>query len=97
MIELDLLSDSAIGKEHKCSYLGVVLENSFLHTGIGYSRVLPGPTILISPMLSHLGPEKNTCIKCIGCIGSHVSTSSSDVGFYSPYVKKMTSIYANKT
>ena len=30
---------------------------------------------------------KITCIKCIGCIGSHVSTSSSDVGLYSRYVK----------
>ena len=30
---------------------------------------------------------KITSIKCIGCIGSHVSTSSSDVGFYSRYVK----------
>ena len=31
----------------------------FLHTGLGYSRVLPGPTILISPLLSHTGLNKN--------------------------------------
>ena len=31
----------------------------FLHTGYGYPRVLPGPTILISPMLSHPGLDKN--------------------------------------
>ena len=24
---------------------------------------------------------KITCIKCIGCIGDHASTSSSDIGF----------------
>ena len=28
------------------------------------------------------GRIKITCILCIGCIGSHVSTSSSDVGFF---------------
>ena len=32
---------------------------NFLHTGQGYPRVLPGQTILISPMLSHPGPDKN--------------------------------------
>ena len=38
-------------------------------------------------MLSHPGPEKITCMKCISCIGSHVSTLWSDVGFYSRHVK----------
>ena len=28
------------------------------------------------------GRIKITCIECIGCIGSHVSTSSSEVGFF---------------
>ena len=28
----------------------------------GYPRVLPEPTILISPMLSHSGPDKNARI-----------------------------------
>ena len=46
-------------------------------------------------MLSHPGPDKNHVYIMPGCIGSHVSTSSSDVGIYSCYVKKMTSLYAN--
>ena len=29
----------------------------FLHTGEGNPRVLPGPTILISTMFSHQGPD----------------------------------------
>ena len=44
---------------------------------------IPGQTILISPKLSHPGPVKITCILCNDYIGSHISTSSSDVGFYS--------------
>ena len=36
-----------------------VLENSFLHTRKGYPRDSPVPTNLISPMLSHPGPDKN--------------------------------------
>ena len=39
-------------------------------------------------MLSHPGPEKITCILCIGCIGSHVSTMSSDVGFFTAVTSK---------
>ena len=34
-----------------------VVQLFFLYTG--YPRVLPGLTILISPMLSHPGPDKN--------------------------------------
>ena len=37
--------------------------NFFLHTGYGYPYVLPGPTILISSMLSHTGPDKTRVFK----------------------------------
>ena len=40
---------------------------------------------------------KITCIWCIGCIWNHVSTSSSDVGFYSRWRPKKTSLYVNST
>ena len=34
-------------------------KNFFLHTRYGYTRVSPVPTNLISPILSHPGPDKN--------------------------------------
>ena len=43
--------------------------------------------IVSHPCYLTQGRIKITCIYSIGCIGSHVSTSSSDVGFYSRYVK----------
>ena len=40
--------------------LSGVQERIFLHTRQEYPSVLPGPTILISPMLSHPGPDKKS-------------------------------------
>ena len=58
-------------------------------------RVSPVPTNLISPMLSHPGPDKNHVNLMLGCIGSRVSTSSSGVLFLQPLRQKMTPLYAN--
>ena len=63
----------------------------FLHTGYGYPRVLPGPTILISPMLSQPGPDKNHVYLMHL---SHVSTRQVTSEFLQPLRQKMTSLYA---
>ena len=60
----------------------------FLHTGYRYQRVSLGPTILISIMLPHPGPDKNHVnLICTGFIGSQVCTSSSDIIFTADNVK----------
>ena len=52
-------------------------------------------TILISPMFSHPGPDKNHMNLMHGCIESRISKSSSEVGFYSRLHQKMMSVYAD--
>ena len=54
----------------------------FLHTGYGYPRVLPGPTILISPMLSQPGPDKNHVYLMHRLYRKSRIYSSSDVGIF---------------
>ena len=56
-------------------------------TTMQQQQQLPGPTVLISTMLSHPGPDKNHVYLMHWLYRKSVSMSSSDVCYFSRYVK----------
>ena len=66
----------------------IASDDYFLHTGYEYPRVLPGLTILISPTLSHPGPDKNHANLMHWLYRKSRISLLSDVGFTADYVKK---------
>ena len=58
-----------------------VLNLLFLAHRIKISACVTLTDMFISPVLSHPGPDQNYVDFIDCCIGSHVSTSSSDVDF----------------